>query len=90
MNLISILPLHTLSFSPDRPTLIRSNPAASTSISSCLMILLSPSSATASTCTMASFCSHLHLTVRHDLILAADSNASDLIRNIAAECGIDF
>ncbi|KAK6125476.1 hypothetical protein DH2020_040784 [Rehmannia glutinosa] len=26
----------------------------------------------------------------HDLILAADSNASDLIRNIAAECGIDF
>ncbi|GER42597.1 glycosyltransferase 48 kDa subunit [Striga asiatica] len=26
----------------------------------------------------------------HDLILAADSNASELIRNIAAECGIDF
>ncbi|KAL0381395.1 UNVERIFIED_CONTAM: Dolichyl-diphosphooligosaccharide--protein glycosyltransferase subunit [Sesamum angustifolium] len=26
----------------------------------------------------------------HDLILAADSNASDLIRNIAAECGVDF
>ncbi|KAK9286013.1 hypothetical protein L1049_025216 [Liquidambar formosana] len=26
----------------------------------------------------------------HDLILAADSSASDLIRNIAAECGIDF
>ncbi|GER40041.1 glycosyltransferase 48 kDa subunit [Striga asiatica] len=25
-----------------------------------------------------------------DLILSADSNASDLIRNIAAECGIDF
>lgn len=26
----------------------------------------------------------------HDLILAADANASDLIRNIAAECGVDF
>ncbi|KAI3451740.1 hypothetical protein Pfo_008405 [Paulownia fortunei] len=26
----------------------------------------------------------------HDLILAADSNASDFIRNIAAECGVDF
>ncbi|KAI3462517.1 hypothetical protein Pfo_019180 [Paulownia fortunei] len=26
----------------------------------------------------------------HDLILAADSNASDLIRNIAAGCGVDF
>lgn len=26
----------------------------------------------------------------HDLILAGDSNASDLIRNIAAECGVDF
>ncbi|PIN08891.1 Oligosaccharyltransferase, beta subunit [Handroanthus impetiginosus] len=26
----------------------------------------------------------------HDLILAADSNASDLIRNIAAECGVNF
>lgn len=26
----------------------------------------------------------------HDLILAADSSASDLIRNIAAECGVDF
>lgn len=26
----------------------------------------------------------------HDLIVAADSNASDLIRNIAAECGVDF
>ncbi|XAR57870.1 Dolichyl-diphosphooligosaccharide--protein glycotransferase [Bertholletia excelsa] len=25
-----------------------------------------------------------------DLILAADANASDLIRNIAAECGVDF
>lgn len=25
-----------------------------------------------------------------DLIVAADANASDLIRNIAAECGIDF
>ncbi|CAA0817288.1 Dolichyl-diphosphooligosaccharide--protein glycosyltransferase 48 kDa subunit [Striga hermonthica] len=25
-----------------------------------------------------------------DLILSADSNASDLIRNIAAECGVDF
>lgn len=25
-----------------------------------------------------------------DLILAADSTASDLIRNIAAECGVDF
>ncbi|KAL1566573.1 Dolichyl-diphosphooligosaccharide--protein glycosyltransferase 48 kDa subunit [Salvia divinorum] len=26
----------------------------------------------------------------HDLIVAADANASDLIRNIAAECGVDF
>ncbi|KAL6954548.1 Dolichyl-diphosphooligosaccharide--protein glycosyltransferase 48 kDa subunit [Sarracenia purpurea var. burkii] len=26
----------------------------------------------------------------HDLILTADVNASDLIRNIAAECGVDF
>ncbi|KAG7035106.1 Dolichyl-diphosphooligosaccharide--protein glycosyltransferase 48 kDa subunit [Cucurbita argyrosperma subsp. argyrosperma] len=26
----------------------------------------------------------------HDLILAADSNASDLIREIATECGVDF
>ncbi|KAL7231951.1 hypothetical protein ACSBR2_010049 [Camellia fascicularis] len=26
----------------------------------------------------------------HDLILSADVNASDLIRNIAAECGVDF
>ncbi|EYU44660.1 hypothetical protein MIMGU_mgv1a0072661mg, partial [Erythranthe guttata] len=26
----------------------------------------------------------------HDLILAGDSNASDLIRNIAAECGVEF
>lgn len=26
----------------------------------------------------------------HDLIVAADSSASDLIRNIAAECGVDF
>lgn len=26
----------------------------------------------------------------HDLILAADSSASDLIRSIAAECGVDF
>lgn len=25
-----------------------------------------------------------------DLIVAADSSASDLIRNIAAECGVDF
>ncbi|KAK6152909.1 hypothetical protein DH2020_012548 [Rehmannia glutinosa] len=26
----------------------------------------------------------------HDLILSADSNAADLVRNIAAECGVDF
>ena len=26
----------------------------------------------------------------HDLILVADSSASDLIRDIAAECGVDF
>lgn len=26
----------------------------------------------------------------HDLILAADSSASDLIREIATECGVDF
>ncbi|KAL5754732.1 hypothetical protein ACOSP7_022952 [Xanthoceras sorbifolium] len=26
----------------------------------------------------------------HDLILAADASASDLIRNIATECGVDF
>lgn len=26
----------------------------------------------------------------HDLIVAADANASDLIRSIAAECGVDF
>ena len=26
----------------------------------------------------------------HDLILSADVNSSDLIRNIAAECGVDF
>lgn len=26
----------------------------------------------------------------HDLIVAADSNASDLIREIATECGVDF
>lgn len=26
----------------------------------------------------------------HDMILAADSSASDLIRGIATECGIDF
>ncbi|XP_058081912.1 dolichyl-diphosphooligosaccharide--protein glycosyltransferase 48 kDa subunit [Magnolia sinica] len=26
----------------------------------------------------------------HDLIIAADSSASDLIRDIAAECGVDF
>lgn len=26
----------------------------------------------------------------HDLIVAADANASDLIRNIATECGVDF
>lgn len=26
----------------------------------------------------------------HDLIVAANSNASDLIREIATECGVDF
>jgi oligosaccharyltransferase complex subunit beta len=26
----------------------------------------------------------------HDLIVAADNNASDLIREIATECGVDF
>lgn len=26
----------------------------------------------------------------HDLIVAADSSASDLIRDIATECGVDF
>lgn len=26
----------------------------------------------------------------HDVIVAADENASDLIRNIASECGVDF
>lgn len=26
----------------------------------------------------------------HDLILATDVNASDLIREIAVECGVDF
>lgn len=26
----------------------------------------------------------------HDVIVSADANASDLIRNIAAECGVDF
>lgn len=26
----------------------------------------------------------------HDLIIAADTNASDLIREIATECGVDF
>lgn len=26
----------------------------------------------------------------HDMILAADSSASDLIRGIATECGVDF
>jgi len=26
----------------------------------------------------------------HDMILAADSSASDLIRSIATECGVDF
>lgn len=26
----------------------------------------------------------------HDLILAADSSASDLVRGIATECGVDF
>lgn len=26
----------------------------------------------------------------HDLIIAADSAASDLIRDIATECGVDF
>lgn len=26
----------------------------------------------------------------HDLIVAADSNASDLIREVATECGVDF
>lgn len=26
----------------------------------------------------------------HDLIVVADSNASDLIREIATECGVDF
>ena len=26
----------------------------------------------------------------HDLIIAADTNASDLIRQIAVECGVDF
>lgn len=26
----------------------------------------------------------------HDLILAADPSASDLIRDIATECGVDF
>lgn len=26
----------------------------------------------------------------HDLILAADSNGSELIRAIATECGVDF
>lgn len=26
----------------------------------------------------------------HDLILAADASASDLIREIASECGVDF
>lgn len=26
----------------------------------------------------------------HDLIIAADNNASDLIREIATECGVDF
>ena len=26
----------------------------------------------------------------HDMILAADSSANDLIRGIATECGVDF
>lgn len=26
----------------------------------------------------------------HDLIIGADSSASDLIRDIATECGVDF
>lgn len=26
----------------------------------------------------------------HDLIIVADTNASDLIREIATECGVDF
>lgn len=26
----------------------------------------------------------------HDLIIAADTNASDLIRQISVECGVDF
>lgn len=26
----------------------------------------------------------------HDLIIAADANASDLMREIATECGVDF
>ena len=26
----------------------------------------------------------------HDMILAADSSASDLIRGIATECGVEF
>lgn len=26
----------------------------------------------------------------HDLILAADAHTSDLVRDIATECGIDF
>ena len=26
----------------------------------------------------------------HDLIIAADANASDFIREVATECGVDF
>jgi len=26
----------------------------------------------------------------HDLVIAANANASDFIRNVASECGVDF
>ncbi|KAK6152896.1 hypothetical protein DH2020_012535 [Rehmannia glutinosa] len=84
---LSLKSSHSLSFPP-------SSPAVLTSISSSPTIPLSPSSDTASTCTMGSFFSLLlprglegHWMWRvldfvdsgHDLILSADSNAADLV-----------
>ncbi|KAL6542244.1 Dolichyl-diphosphooligosaccharide--protein glycosyltransferase 48 kDa subunit [Orobanche minor] len=126
LNLISILPLHTLSFSPDHPadrqilvllddlSLKSSHSLFFTAIQSRGfnldfkladdpsiavkrygqylydgIILFSPSAyrfgGSLDVQEILNF-----VDSGHDLILAADSNASDLIRNIAAECGIDF
>ncbi|GFP84430.1 dolichyl-diphosphooligosaccharide--protein glycosyltransferase 48 kDa subunit [Phtheirospermum japonicum] len=124
--LISVLPLHTLSFSPDRPTdrqiLVLLDDLSLKSSHSIFFATLQSRDfnldfklADDPSIAVKRYGQYLYdgiilftpsadrfggsLDVQgildfvdsgHDLILAADSNASDLIRNIAAECGIDF